>query len=126
MLTAFSNRLNTNQKRMTKNITSEIKFVVELDENRVPEKLTWTAQDGGVELDEAKAMLLSVWDSKTKETLRIDLWTKDMPVDEMKIFFHQTLVAMADTFERATQDEKMASTMRDFTDYFAEKLELKG
>jgi gliding motility-associated protein GldC len=111
---------------MSKNITSEIKFVVELDENRVPEKLTWTAQDGGVELEEAKAMLLSIWDSKTKETLRIDLWTKDMPVDEMKIFFHQTLVAMADTFERATQDEKMSSTMRDFTDYFAEKLELKG
>ncbi len=111
---------------MSKKITSEIKFVVELDENRVPEKLTWTAQDGGVELEEAKAMLLSIWDSKTKETLRIDLWTKDMPVDEMKIFFHQTLEAMADTFERATQDEKMASTMRDFTDYFAEKLELKG
>jgi gliding motility-associated protein GldC len=111
---------------MSKNITSEIKFVVELDENRVPEKLTWTAQDGGVELEEAKAMLLSIWDSNAKETLRIDLWTKDMPVDEMKIFFHQTLVAMTDTFERATQDEKMASTMRDFTDYFAEKLELKG
>ncbi|WP_396144188.1 gliding motility protein GldC [Flavobacterium sp.] len=111
---------------MSNKITSEIKFVVELDENRVPDKLTWTAQDGGVELEEAKAMLLSIWDSNSKETLRIDLWTKDMPVDEMKIFFHQTLVAMADTFERATQDEKMASTMRDFTDYFAEKLELKG
>ena len=108
------------------NITSEIKFTVELDENRVPEKLMWTAQDGRVQLEEAKAMLLSVWDSNTKETLRIDLWTKEMPVDEMKIFFHQTLVAMADTFERATQDEKMASTMRDFCDYFAEKLELKG
>ena len=108
------------------NLKSEIKITVELDENRVPEKLTWTAQDGGVDLEEAKAMLLSIWDSKTKETLRIDLWTKDMPVDEMKIFFHQTLVAMADTFERATQDEKMAATMRDFTDYFAEKLELKG
>jgi gliding motility-associated protein GldC len=111
---------------MSNKITSEIKFVVELDENRVPEKLTWTAQDGGVELEEAKAMLLSVWDNNAKETLRIDLWTKDMPVDEMKIFFHQTLVAMADTFERATKDEKMASTMRDFTAYFAEKLELKG
>jgi len=107
-------------------ITSEIKFLVELDENRVPEKLTWTAQDGGVQLEEAKAMLLSIWDSNTKETLRIDLWTKDMPVDEMKIFFHQTLVAMADTFERATQDEKMTATMKDFCDYFAEKLELKA
>ena len=105
-------------------ITSEIKFLVELDENRVPEKLTWTAQDGGVQLEEAKAMLLSIWDGKAQETLRIDLWTKDMPVDEMKLFFHQTLVAMSDTFKRATDDEKMADTMRDFCDYFAEKLEL--
>jgi gliding motility-associated protein GldC len=41
--------------------------------------------------------MLSVWDSKSKESMRIDLWTKEMPVDEMKIFFHQTLVAMSDT-----------------------------
>jgi hypothetical protein len=32
---------------------------------------------------------------------------------------------MADTFERATEDQKMGATMRDFCDYFAEKLELK-
>jgi gliding motility-associated protein GldC len=105
-------------------INSEIKFNIELDENRVPEKLTWSAQDGGVQAEEAKAIMLSIWDSKAKETMRIDLWTKDMPVDEMKIFFHQTLVAMSDTFKRATDDEKMADTMKDFCDYFAEKLEL--
>jgi len=70
-------------------------------------------------------MMLSVWDGKAQETLRIDLWTKDMPVDEMKVFFHQTLVAMSNTFNRATQDEKMTATMKDFCDYFAEKLELK-
>lgn len=110
---------------MAKTITSEIKLTVELDENRVPEKIKWTAQDGGVNEEEAKAMLLSIWDSNVQETLRIDLWTKDMPVDEMKVFFHQTLVAMADTFHRATEDEKMTATMRDFCDYFAEKLELK-
>ena len=103
------------------NITSEIK----LDENRVPEKLHWTAKDGGVQNAEAKAMMLSVWDSKAQESLRIDLWTKDMPVDEMKVFFHQTLVAMSNTFHRATQDEKMSATMKDFCEYFAEKLELK-
>jgi gliding motility-associated protein GldC len=110
---------------MSKTITSEIKIAVELDENRVPEKLMWSAQDGGIETEEAKAMMLSIWDSNAQETLRIDLWTKDMPVDEMKKFFHQTLVAMTDTFQRATQDEKMADTMKDFCDYFAEKLELK-
>lgn len=107
------------------NIKSTIELTVELDENRVPEKLKWTAQDGGINNEEAKAMLLSVWDHKAQETLRIDLWTKDMPVDEMKVFFHQTLVAMSDTFNRATQDEKMTATMKDFCDYFAEKLELK-
>ena len=110
---------------MSTNFKSEINFVVELDENRVPEKLNWTATDGGINNEEAKAILLSVWDSKVQETLRIDLWTKDMPVDEMKLFFHQTLVAMSETFFRATQDQKMADTMKDFCDYFAEKLDLK-
>ncbi|WP_313807989.1 gliding motility protein GldC [Flavobacterium sp.] len=110
---------------MSKTIKSEIKLTVELDENRVPEKLSWTAKDGGVNAEDAKAMLLSIWDSNQQETLRIDLWTKDMPVDEMKVFFHQTLVAMADTYHRATEDEKMTATMRDFCDYFAEKLDLK-
>lgn len=110
---------------MPKTHTSDIKVTVELDENRIPEKLKWTAQDGGIDNEEAKAMLLSIWDPKKQETLRIDLWTKDMPVDEMKVFFHQTLVAMSDTFNRATQDEKMTATMKDFCDYFAEKLELK-
>ncbi|MEO8533838.1 MAG: gliding motility protein GldC [Flavobacterium sp.] len=109
---------------MSDTVNSEIRFNIELDENRVPEKLTWSAQDGGVQAEEAKAIMLSIWDSKAKETMRIDLWTKDMPVDEMKIFFHQTLVAMSDTFKRATDDEKMSDTMKDFCDYFAEKLEL--
>ena len=110
---------------MSEKHTSEITLRVTLDENSVPEELKWSAQDGGIENEEAKAMLLSVWDSKNKESLKIDLWTKDMPVDEMKIFFHQTLVGMSNTLMKATQDEKMTSTMKDFCDYFAEKLELR-
>lgn len=110
---------------MAENHTSTITLNVELDDNRVPEKLRWTAEDGGITDQEAKAMMLAVWDANAKETLRIDLWTKDMPIDEMKQFFHQTLVEMSKTFHRATQDEKMSATMLDFCDYFAEKLELK-
>ena len=85
------------------NHTSDILLRVELDENRIPERLHWEAEDGGIINQEAKAMLLSVWDHKTKETLRIDLWTKDMPMDEMKLFFHQTFLTMAETFYKATQ-----------------------
>ena len=104
---------------------SKIEINIGLDENKIPEAINWTAEEGAINNEKTKAMLLSVWDSNTKETLRMDLWTKDMPLDEMKQFFHQTLVSMADTFERATSDDKMSATMRDFCDYFAEKLELK-
>ena len=104
--------------------TSDIKFKVGLDDNKVPEEISWTAKDGGIDNEESKAIMISVWDHKKKDTLRMDLWTKDMPVDEMKQFFHQTLVSMAGSFQRATNDEKMSATMRDFCDYFAEKLEL--
>ena len=104
--------------------TSNIHFKVGLDENRIPEEISWTAEDGGITDQDSKAIMLSVWDHKKKDTLRMDLWTKDMPVDEMKQFFHQTLVSMANSFERATDDQKMSATMRDFCEYFAEKLEL--
>ena len=103
---------------------SEVNFNVHLDENKIPEKLEWSAEDGGVNKEETKAFFISVWDHKKKETLKMDLWTKEMPLDEMKQFFHQTLLSMSDTFERATNDEKMTATIRDFADYFAEKLEL--
>lgn len=103
---------------------SEINIEVITDENKVPEEIYWSADDGNIYKEEAKAMMLSVWDSKAQETLRVDLWTKEMPVDEMRKFFHQTLVSMKETYFKATQDEKMAATMGDFCDYFAEKLEI--
>lgn len=105
--------------------SSEIKIKVGLDENRVPEELTWSADDGAIDNMEAKALLLSVWDSNEKDTYKINLWTKEMPINEMIQFFHQTLTSMADTFESATSDDKMSATMRDFCDYYAEKMGIK-
>jgi len=125
MLKNYLKNLNTNLKKMANNNKSEIKIQIELDDNRIPEKLSWAAVEGGVELEEARAFILSVWNSDEKTTKCIELWTKDMPVDEMKIFFHQTLLSMTETFQKATGDEKMSATMQDFCDYFAEKLELR-
>lgn len=104
---------------------TSINIQVSLDENNVPEKMQWTAQDGGILNQETQALLLSFWDAKTQETLKMDLWVKEMPVDQMQKFFHQTLVSLSQTFYKATQDEKMTATMQDFCDYFAEKLNLK-
>lgn len=106
--------------------TSEIKFTVNLDENNIPENINWEATDAP-ETEGAsacKSVMMSIWDPKEQNSLRIDLWTKDMMADEMKLFFHQTLVSMADTLERSTGEDKMAGDMRDFCEYFAEKLNL--
>lgn len=101
-----------------------ITIAVGLDENKIPETIEWSAPDGGVSKATAKAMLLSLWDGDQQETLRMDLWVKDMPVDQMQRFFHQSLVTMGETYLRATQDEKMAQGFSDFAAFFAEKLKL--
>lgn len=105
--------------------TKEITIKVELDEENVPTNILWDATDSGVEEPvSCRSMMLSLWDHEQKNTLRIDLWTRNMMQDEMKIFFHQTLVAMTDTLKRATGDEKITGDMKDFCDYFAEKMEI--
>jgi len=104
----------------------QINIEVELDDKNIPTNIKWNATDL-VGYDEAscRAMLLSLWDHNKKDTLRLDLWTRDMTVDEMKIFFHQTLVTMADTLENSTNDDRISGDMRDFCDYFADKMNIK-
>lgn len=108
----------------TKNST--IQFNIELDEHKRPVNIDWQASDAGEPgKHDCKAIMLSMWDKNENNTLRIDLWTKDLLIDEMKIFFHQTLVSMAETFHRATGEEKITGDMKDFCEYFAEKMELQ-
>lgn len=104
---------------------SDIHIHIALDENNVPESIEWKATDLNREA-EAKAMILSLWDKNERNTLRIDLWTKDMEVEEMKFFIHQTILTLSDSFERATGDQKMAATMRDFCEYYADKMNIRG
>lgn len=102
---------------------SEIKFTVTLDDNNLPEKIDWSATDAN-EQSTSKSIMITLWDARENNTLRIDLWTKDMMVDEMKIFYHQCLLSMADTFERATGEGEVAKEMRGFAQHFGEKLKL--
>ncbi|HLP12838.1 MAG TPA: gliding motility protein GldC [Flavobacteriales bacterium] len=100
---------------------SEININVTLDPNKVPEKIEWKATDLNKGFEPVKGMLLSMWDANSQNSLRIDLWTKEMSVEEMKLFFHQTLVTMADTYERSTGDVRLSEDMRDFCFYFAKR-----
>lgn len=98
---------------------SQIAIDISLDENMVPEELHWTAEDGGVSQEPTKAVFVTVWDDQSKEALRIDLWTKDMSMDDMKVFFMQTIHSMANTYSRATGDEDTVVKMQEFAKEFA-------
>jgi gliding motility-associated protein GldC len=101
---------------------STISIDVQMDQNRVPETIAWLASDSGAERPQkAKAMMLSFWDGADKAALRIDLWTKDMMVDEMADFFYQTIMTMADTYGRATNQAELVADMKSSARDFYEK-----
>lgn len=103
---------------------SEIKFIVELDEQNVPDKIFWDASDRDEdEISETKAISLSVWDNLQKNSLRIDLWTKDMPVDEMKRFSIDTIGGLAQTILSATGDSYMSNEMNALCEKLVKHLE---
>ncbi len=105
--------------------TAEIKVTVELDDNNVPENILWESTDStNKEAVPVKSIMLALWDQNYQNALRIDLWTKDMPVDEMKIFFYQTLMTMGDSFLRATGETNIIEDLRDYCAHFAEKMEI--
>lgn len=104
--------------------TSEIKIQIGLNENNLPIQMKWSAQDGDMKDAPAKAMLLSLWDPTQNNTMKVDLWTKDMSVEEMKQFFHQTLLTLSETFERATGEHAICEDLRDYCYHFADKMNI--
>jgi len=102
--------------------TSTITIDVHLDKDKVPEQISWQASDSTADMaQKAKAMMVAFWDGADKSALRIDLWTKDMMVDEMADFYYQTMMAMADTYDRATQHHELVADMKKFAKGFYQK-----
>src|SRR5664279_1050431 len=97
---------------MTMN-NSTITIDVGMDEQKIPESIRWNAAGTSTKNAQvAKAMMLAFWDSAEKTAMRIDLWTKDMMVDEMTDFFYQTMMTMADTYGRATHHNEIVADMK--------------
>lgn len=103
---------------------SDIRVSVTLDDNNVPHEIEWAADEGIDGIQKSKAMMLSFWDHNSQNAMRMDLWTQDMSIDDMKKFFHQTLLTMADTFQRATGEENITEDLRDYCWHFAKKMDL--
>ena len=101
---------------------STISINIDLDENKVPQQISWEASASTADMAQlAKSMMVAFWDGADKSALRIDLWTKDMMVDEMADFYYQNMMGMADTYLRATQQQELVDDMKKFAKEFYRK-----
>ena len=103
-----------------------LKFEVTLDENNLPEGIDMLGDEVDDSSINLKALMIAAWDSKKKETLRVDIWTKDMPVNDMFILYHQNMMGMATSLEKSTSEGKLAEGLRDYCAFFAEKTKILG
>lgn len=101
--------------------TSTIAITVGLDKENKPIEMQWTAQDNGGAPQPCKAVLMSLFDPDTRDTLKIDLWTNDLQVGEMDRMMYHTLRGLADSYFRATNNTKLANNFRGFAEYFGEE-----
>ena len=99
---------------------TEIKLTIDLDDANVPQSITWESTDAeNKEALPVKSMMLALWDHNYKNTLRIDLWTKDMPVDEMKRFYIDCVGGIGQSVLTSTGDEAMASEINNLCEKLA-------
>lgn len=104
---------------------STISIEVGLDESSVPTVIKWKSDDKPEnEFTEAKAFLLSIFDKDHKDTLKIDLWTKEFQMDEMDRMMYYTLKGLADSYNRATKNQNLANEMQKFIQYFGERTKI--
>lgn len=93
--------------------SSKIIIEVITDEKHIPEKIKWEAPQL-MEKGESKSVALALWDGKANNTLRMDVWTKDMTTDEMKKFLLQNIITLCDTYEKATSDQNISNKIKQF------------
>ncbi len=96
---------------------AEIRFQIELDDANVPETIVW-GEEEGKEVQAAKAVCIAVYDPVEQNTMRIDLWTKDMGMDEMKGFYLSAMAGMADSIQDATGDTELGGAIMELCERF--------
>lgn len=96
---------------------SEIKFTVSLDDKNLPNSIEWDASDKEAEgMESTRSISVNVWDNLNQSTLRIDLWTNEMSVAEMKRFYIDILGGMGQTILNSTGDEYFSEEIKALCD----------
>ncbi len=107
--------------------TAEIKLTIDLDGDKLPTRIAWQASEAeNPAPTNCQSAMLSLWDSESKTTASIDLWTREMTIDDMNLHVYQVIHKLADTYWRATKDKDIADVIHEFGDGFGKTLGLQG
>ena len=109
---------------MSQNKKERLTVDVSMDDNLVPETIEWNSSQENKNSEKASAALIYFWNAEKNETYNLDLWTKEMSIEEMNKMIFQTLMTLANTYERATNEDQLANAMRDFSQFFGERTEI--
>lgn len=103
---------------------SEIKFTVSLGEESYIENIKWESSDKPADSpDNTDAIAVSIWDPTQKNTLRIDLWTKQMNAFDMKRFTVDSIGGLAEALRSSTGDNLMADKMQELCQQLVKHVE---
>lgn len=102
-----------------------IAFEIDLDQNNLPEKIIWKASDSDNKENITKAIAISLWDPDQNNTLKIDLWTKEMRIDEMDKFLVDTLGGLAQSMLTATGDSYISKSINDLCENLVNHMKTK-
>lgn len=103
---------------------TNINLQIHLDEKNIPEKIFWHSQDGNISNAECKAFILSIWNNNKEETSTLELWIKNMPIQDMNKFFYHTFLAIGNAYQRATSNQIISQEIKNFGYEFLKKVHI--
>lgn len=98
-----------------------IKLTISFDNDNIPEKITWEANEDMPKNVNLKSLFIAGWEEDTKSTATFNIWTKEMRVDEMQQLYIQSLLTLSEGFERATGEKNIVAKMKDFCEQLGTK-----
>jgi gliding motility-associated protein GldC len=104
---------------------SFISFEIDLDESNLPDKITWKASDTQNTEKTTKAIAVSLWDPEQNNTMKIDLWTKDMRIDDMDKFLVDTIGGLSQAALTATGDTYISDSINELCNKLVEHIKNK-
>lgn len=87
---------------------AEIGIEVELNEQKIPTSIRWSATDADFQgMRACSTANITFWDGEKKSLSAISLWTVDTSLADMYAFISESLGQLAQTCQNATHDEAL-------------------